>query len=172
MHLMRCRHLHAINTDPHGRDRVLGLLARFLLGECRHQFWWYCATQGIKRHYLLFLIGATIQDDALESPHLQLHLNQKRPIRVIGLGAGMVATPTAYLTNHPLDNDTIFGGVVVDLLPFHLHNRDRNLALHATCESPTVKNTKLTQTHWNQSRLVQQNMTGCSAVTTTDVLYF
>jgi hypothetical protein len=144
MHLMHCRHLHAITADPRGHDRVLGLIVRFLLGECRRQFRWYCDTQGIKRHYHLFLIGATILDDALESPHLRLHINQKRSIRVIGLGVGMVATPTAYLTNHPLDHDTIFGGVVVDLLPCHLHNKDKNLALHAACENPAVKNTKLT----------------------------
>jgi hypothetical protein len=147
MSLMCCHLLHAITADPHGRDRVLGLLVCFLPGECCHQFWWYRALQGIKLYHLLLLIGATILDDTLESSQLQLHLlhlNQKCPIGVIGLGVGMVATPTPYLTNHPLDHDTIFGGVVVDLLPCHLHNKDRNLALHAACENPTVKNTKLT----------------------------
>jgi hypothetical protein len=131
--LMRCCRLHAITTNPHGHDRVLSLLVNFLLGKCWHHFRWYRATQGIKRHHLLLLIGATILDDALESPRLQLHLNQRCLIRVIGLGVGMVATPTAYLTNHPLDHDSIFGGVVVDLLPRHLHNKDRNLALDDAC---------------------------------------
>jgi hypothetical protein len=64
---------------------------------------------------------------------LQLHLNLESSIDVIGLGVGRVATPTAYVTNLPRDHDSIFCGVVVDLLPHHLHNRDRNLALDAAC---------------------------------------
>jgi hypothetical protein len=130
---MRCRLLHAIIANPLGCDHVLGLLSRFLHSECRHHIQWYHASEGVKRHHLLLLISTTILNDALESPRLQLHLNHERPIRVIGLGVGRVATPTAYLTNHPLDHDSIFGGVVVDLLSRHLHNRDRNLGLDAAC---------------------------------------
>jgi hypothetical protein len=129
---MHCRLLHAIIGDPHGRDRVLDLLGRFLLSECRHHFRWYRAAEGVKHHHLL-LIGAAILDDALENSCFQLHINHERPIRVIGLGVGRVATLTAHLTNHPLDHDSIFGGVVVDLLRLHDHNKDRNLALDAAC---------------------------------------
>jgi hypothetical protein len=78
----------------HGRDHILDLLGRILLGDRRHLFRWYRTTQGVKRHYLL-LIGATVLNDALESPRLQLHLHQERPIGVTGLGEGRVASPTA-----------------------------------------------------------------------------
>jgi hypothetical protein len=72
------------------------------------------------------LIGAAILDDASGSPWLQLHLHQEHPIRVIGLGEGRVATPSANLTNHPLDHNSIFGGVIVaeSLASRHLHNKD------------------------------------------------
>jgi hypothetical protein len=125
---MHCRLVHAIIADPHGHDRVPCRLGRFLLGECQHHFQWYCAAEGVKRHHLLILIGAAILDDALESLRLQLHPNHECPIGVTGLGVGRIATPTTYLTNHPVDHDSI-EGVVVDLLPHHLHNKDRNLAL-------------------------------------------
>jgi hypothetical protein len=69
--------------------------------------------------------------DTSESPRLQLHLHQERPIGVIGLSEGRVATPAANLTNHHLDHNSIFGGVVVagSLATRHLHNKDWNLAL-------------------------------------------
>jgi hypothetical protein len=37
--------------------------------------------------------------------------------------------------NHPLDHNSVFGGVVVagSLASRHLHNKDWNLALDATC---------------------------------------
>jgi hypothetical protein len=80
------------------------------------------------------LIGAAVLDDALESLRLQLHLHQEHPIGVIGLGEGRVATPTANLMNHPLDHNSVFGGVIVagSLASHHLHNKDWNLALDAT----------------------------------------
>jgi hypothetical protein len=72
------------------------------------------------------LIGVTVLDDALESPRLQLHLHQERPIGVIGLGEGRVATPAVNLTNHPLDHNSVFGGVIVtgSLASRHRHNKD------------------------------------------------
>jgi hypothetical protein len=77
------------------------------------------------------LIGGAILDDDLESPRLQLHLHQERPIGVIYLGEGRVATPTANLMNHPLDHNSIFGGVIVtrSLSSRHLHNKNWNIAL-------------------------------------------
>jgi hypothetical protein len=129
---MHCHHLHATIADLHVRNHVLGLLGHFLLGECQDHIRWYRVVEGVKRHHLLLLIGAAILDDALESSCLQLHLNHERPITVISLGVGRVATPTADLTNLPLNHDSIFGGVVVDLLSHHLH-KDRNLALDAAC---------------------------------------
>jgi hypothetical protein len=69
------------------------------------------------------LIGAAILDYTPENMCLQLHLHQERPIAIIGLGEGRVASPAAYLTNHPLDYDSIFGGVI-GLLPHHIHNKD------------------------------------------------
>jgi hypothetical protein len=72
-----------------------------------------CAAQCIKRHHLLLLISTAILNDSPESPRLQLHLHQECPIRVICLGVGRVATPTANLTNHALGHNSIFGGVVV-----------------------------------------------------------
>jgi hypothetical protein len=80
------------------------------------------------------LIGAAVLDDALESLRLQLHLHQEHPIGVIGLGEGRVATPAANLMNHPLDHNSVFGGVIVagSLASHHLHNKDWNLALDAT----------------------------------------
>jgi hypothetical protein len=77
---------------------------------------WYCAAQGVKCHHLLLLIGTVILDDAPKSPHFQLHLQQERPIRVIGLSKSRVATSAAYLMYHPLYHDPIFGGIV-GLLP-------------------------------------------------------
>jgi hypothetical protein len=64
-----------------------------------------------------------------------IHLHQERPIEVIGLGEGRVATPAANLTNHPLDHNFIFRGVIVagSLASHHRHNKDWNLALDATC---------------------------------------
>jgi hypothetical protein len=75
---------------------------------------------------------AAILDDALESSRLQPYLPQKHPIRVIDLGEGKVASPTGYLTNHPLNRDSVFGGVV-GLLPRHLHKKDLNRTLDITC---------------------------------------
>jgi hypothetical protein len=69
------------------------------------------------------LIGAAIFDDALDGMRLQLHLHQEHPTEVIGLGEGRVASPRTYLTNHPLDHDSFFGGVF-GLLPRHLLNKD------------------------------------------------
>jgi hypothetical protein len=87
----------------------------------------YRAAQGVKRHHLILLIGAAVLDDAPESSYLQLHLYQECPIRVISVGEGRVASSpssrAAYLTNHPLDHDSVFGGVV-GLLPYHLHNKE------------------------------------------------
>jgi hypothetical protein len=57
---------------------------------------WYCATQDVKRHHLVLLIGATILDDAPENPRVQLHLHQERPIKVIGIGEGRIATCTVF----------------------------------------------------------------------------
>jgi hypothetical protein len=70
------------------------------------------------------LIGAAVLDDAPESPLLQLHLH--RSIGVIGLGEGRIATPTANLTNDPLDHIFIFGGVIVtgSLASRHPCNKD------------------------------------------------
>jgi hypothetical protein len=55
-----CRRLlHEVVTDSQGRDRVPNLLGHFLLGDYQHHLWWYHATQGIKHHYLLRLVGPT-----------------------------------------------------------------------------------------------------------------
>jgi hypothetical protein len=72
------------------------------------------------------LIGTTILDDALESLRLHLHLHQECPIGVISLGDGRVATPAANLMNHPMDHNSVFGGVIVAdaLASCHLHNKD------------------------------------------------
>jgi hypothetical protein len=72
------------------------------------------------------LIGVAVLDDALESPQLQLHLHQECLIRVIGLDEGRVATPAANLMNHPLDHNSVFGGVIVvgSLASHYLHNKD------------------------------------------------
>jgi hypothetical protein len=78
------------------------------------------------------LIDAAVLDDTSGSPRLQLHLPQERPIGVISLGEHRVATPAANLMNHPLDNNSVFGGVTVvvgSLASFHRHNKDWNLAL-------------------------------------------
>jgi hypothetical protein len=85
----------------------------------------------IKHHHLLLLIGAAVLDDALESPRLQLHLHQECPTRVISLGEGRVATPASNLRNHPLDHNSICGGVIIvgSLASRHLHNKDWKLAL-------------------------------------------
>jgi hypothetical protein len=50
---------------------------------------------------------------------------------LIGLGEGKVATPAANLMNHPLDHNSVFGGVIIvgSLGSHHLHNMDWNLAL-------------------------------------------
>jgi hypothetical protein len=86
-------------------------------------------------HHLLQLISAAIPDDAPESPRLQIHLHQEHPIRVIGLGEGMVATLVVNLTNHPLDHNSVFGGVIVvgSLASRHRHNKDWNLGFDAAC---------------------------------------
>jgi hypothetical protein len=46
-----------------------------------------------------------------------------------------VATPAANLTNHHLDHNSVFEDVIIvgSLASRHLHNKDRNLALDATC---------------------------------------
>jgi hypothetical protein len=111
-------------SSPHGHDHVLGHLGYILLGDRRHHLLWYRATQGVENHHLLLLIGIAALDDALESPCLQLYLHLESPIRVIGHGEGRVDTPVAYLTNHPLDHDSIFRGVVIGLLSHHLLNND------------------------------------------------
>jgi hypothetical protein len=115
--------LHAVVVDPHGRNHISGLLGRILLNNHQHHLRWYRAAQGVKCYHILLLIGAAILDDTPESSRLQLHLHQERPVRVIGLDEGRIASSTAYLTNHPLDYKSIFGGGV-GLLPHHLHNKD------------------------------------------------
>jgi hypothetical protein len=82
--LLRRRLLHTVIADPHGHDRVLGLLGR-LLGDRQYHLQWYRAVQCVKHHHLLLLIGGTILDDAPKSPRLQLHLHQERIIEVIVL---------------------------------------------------------------------------------------
>jgi hypothetical protein len=88
MQLLHHHLLHAIIASLHGRDRVLGLLHRFLLNDRRHHLRWCHTAQGVKRHHLFMLIDATVLDDASESPRLQLHFHQKCSIRVIGLYEG------------------------------------------------------------------------------------
>jgi hypothetical protein len=129
--LLRHRLLHVVIADPHGHDRVLGLLGRLLLGNRRHHLRWYRAAQCINHHHLLLLIGPAVLDDASESPCLQLYHHQECSIGVIGLDEGRVATPAANLMNHPLDHNSVFGGVVVAsaIASRHLHNKDWNLAL-------------------------------------------
>jgi hypothetical protein len=122
--LMHRQLLHMVIADPHGHDHVLGLHGYILLGDHQHHLQWYRATQGVENHHLLLLIRIAALDDALESLCLQLYLHLESPIRVIGHGEGRVDTPIAYLTNHPLDHDSIFRGVVIDLLPHHLLNKD------------------------------------------------
>jgi hypothetical protein len=77
------------------------------------------------------------------NPRLQLHIHQERPIRVISLGESRVTSLIAYLTNQPMDHDSVFRGV--SLLP--------------TCENLTVKNRKLTLPQGNRSRFVLRNLT-------------
>jgi hypothetical protein len=67
MQLLHHHLLHAVIADLHGRDCVPGLLGRLLLSDRQHHLQWYHATQCIKRHHLLLLIGAAILDDAPES---------------------------------------------------------------------------------------------------------
>jgi hypothetical protein len=122
-----CRRLlHTVIADPHGRNHVLGLLVRLLLGDHRYLLRWYHTAQCVNRHHLLLLIGAIVLDDAPESSHLQLHLHQGCPIGVIGLGEARVATPTINLMNYPLDYNSVFGGVVIarSLASCHFHNKD------------------------------------------------
>jgi hypothetical protein len=48
---------------------------------------------------------------------------------------GRVAIPATNLMNHPLDHNSIFGGVVVarSVASRHRHSKDWNLTLDVTC---------------------------------------
>jgi hypothetical protein len=67
-----------------------------------HHLWWNRASQHIECHHVLVVAAARLNHRP-ETPGLELHLHEQRPVEVIRLGEGGVATPSSHLTNHPLN---------------------------------------------------------------------